>query len=144
VLLVHHAKKGGGRIRAGQALRGSSEFHAWGDSNLYLRRFGNELALTVEHRAAPSIPAINLELTQRGEALSLELHEVETSEAPLPSSLDDRIVNALRESHRPLPIPELRALCRVRKATLYTRLAELISSGRLVRTTEGYRLPTAV
>ena len=29
VLVVHHAKKGAGRIRAGQALRGSSEFHAW-------------------------------------------------------------------------------------------------------------------
>ena len=34
VLVVHHAKKGGGGIRAGQALRGSSEFHAWGDSNV--------------------------------------------------------------------------------------------------------------
>ena len=33
-----HAKKGAGHVRAGQALRGSSEFHAWGDSNLYLRR----------------------------------------------------------------------------------------------------------
>src|SRR5215813_8969665 len=32
-LVVHHAKKGAGNIRAGQALRGSSEFHAWGDSN---------------------------------------------------------------------------------------------------------------
>ena len=38
VLVVHHAKKGAGRVRAGQALRGSSEFHAWGDSNLYLRK----------------------------------------------------------------------------------------------------------
>jgi RecA-family ATPase len=56
VLVVHHAKKGAGRIRAGQALRGSSEFHAWGDSNLYLRRLGNELTLYVEHRAAPSPP----------------------------------------------------------------------------------------
>jgi RecA-family ATPase len=35
VVLVHHAKKGAGTMRAGQALRGSSEFHAWGDSNLY-------------------------------------------------------------------------------------------------------------
>jgi RecA-family ATPase len=34
VALVHHAKKGGGRVRAGHTLRGSSEFHAWGDSNL--------------------------------------------------------------------------------------------------------------
>ena len=29
VVLVHHARKGAGTIRAGQALRGSSEFHAW-------------------------------------------------------------------------------------------------------------------
>jgi RecA-family ATPase len=49
VLVVHHAKKGAGRVRAGQALRGSSEFHAWGDSNLYLRRHGDDLTLTVEH-----------------------------------------------------------------------------------------------
>jgi RecA-family ATPase len=34
VLLVHHARKSSGHVRAGQALRGSSEFHAWGDSNL--------------------------------------------------------------------------------------------------------------
>jgi RecA-family ATPase len=38
VALVHHARKGAARLRDGQALRGSSEFHAWGDSNLYLRR----------------------------------------------------------------------------------------------------------
>jgi RecA-family ATPase len=34
VVVVHHARKGAGRVRDGQALRGSSEFHAWGDSNL--------------------------------------------------------------------------------------------------------------
>ena len=38
VVVVHHAKKGAGHIRAGQALRGSSEFHAWGDSNLEIVR----------------------------------------------------------------------------------------------------------
>jgi hypothetical protein len=36
-------------LRAGQALRGSSEFHAWGDSHLYLRRDGDDLTLAVEH-----------------------------------------------------------------------------------------------
>ena len=60
VVVVHHAKKGAGHIRAGQALRGSSEFHAWGDSNLYLRRNrdprdGGDITLTVEHRAAPAM-----------------------------------------------------------------------------------------
>src|SRR5271156_5188097 len=62
VLVVHHAKKGGGGVRAGQALRGSSEFHAWGDSNLYLRRDGDDLSLSVEHRAAPSMTPITIEL----------------------------------------------------------------------------------
>jgi RecA-family ATPase len=40
IIVVHHARKGAARLRAGQALRGSSEFHAWGDSNLYMRRVG--------------------------------------------------------------------------------------------------------
>jgi hypothetical protein len=140
VLVVHHAKKGAGRIRAGQALRGSSEFHAWGDSNLYLRRLGNELTLTVEHRAAPSPPTVTLELTQRGEALALEVQAPSTPEVLVPTSIDDRILSALRNSNRPLSTSELRAQCPARKATLYARLAQLTTAGRLVRCPQGYRL----
>ena len=91
VLVVHHAKKGGGRIRAGQALRGSSEIHAWGDSNLYLRRSKEELTLTVEHRAAPSLSPVALELAQRGEALALQLRTGCAATAPPPSSIDERL-----------------------------------------------------
>ena len=47
--------------------RGSSEFHAWGDFNLYLRRDGDDLSLSVEHRAAPSMTPITIELAQRGD-----------------------------------------------------------------------------
>src|SRR5208283_1997593 len=66
IAVVHHARKGAGTVRAGQALRGSSEFHAWGDSNLYLRRDSDDrIALSVEHRAAAAIAGITLELTQR-------------------------------------------------------------------------------
>ena len=36
VVLVHHARKGGAKMRAGQALRGSSEFHAWGYVELHI------------------------------------------------------------------------------------------------------------
>jgi hypothetical protein len=35
IRVVHHARKGAGRVRARQALRGSSEFHAWIDSAIY-------------------------------------------------------------------------------------------------------------
>jgi RecA-family ATPase len=145
VVVVHHAKKGAGRIRAGQALRGSSEFHAWGDSNLYLRRNGGpreggDLTLTVEHRAAAAMPAVTLELAQRANALALEVSEPRTPQTSTPSSVDERITAALTNADRPLPFPELRARCRVRTATLYERLAALTAAGRLGRTHEGYRL----
>src|SRR5262245_1524637 len=71
VVLVHHARKGAAKMRAGQALRGSSEFHAWGDSNLYLRRHGDQLTLSVEHRAAAAITAVSLQLAVDGNAVAL-------------------------------------------------------------------------
>lgn len=63
VALVHHAKKGAANARAGQSLRGSSEFHAWGDSNIYLRRSAdNNISLTTEHRAHPPTETLTLSL----------------------------------------------------------------------------------
>ena len=140
VLLVHHAKKAAAGMRAGQALRGSSEFHAWGDSNLYLRRAADALSLTIEHRAAPSPPSLTLELKAHGKALALQLAPPLRDAPRAPSSLDERITAALREAARPLTLKQLRAHCRVRNATLYERLAALTGNGQLARTPEGYRL----
>ena len=140
VLVVHHAKKGGGGVRAGQALRGSSEFHAWGDSNLYLRRDGDDLSLSVEHRAAPSMTPITIELAQRGTALALEVVDRRDPATPPPSSLDERITATLAGADAALPFAELRAGCRVRATTLYQRLAVLADTGRVVKTDDGYRL----
>jgi len=140
VLIVHHAKKGGGGVRAGQALRGSSEFHAWGDSNLYLRRDGDDLSLSVEHRAAPSMTPITIELAQRGTALALEVVDRRDPAMPPPSSLDERITATLAGADAALPFAELRACCRVRATTLYERLAVLADTGRVVKTDDGYRL----
>jgi len=140
VLVVHHAKKGGGGVRAGQALRGSSEFHAWGDSNLYLRRDGDDLSLSVEHRAAPSMTPITIELAQRGTALALEVVDRRDPATPPPSSLDERITATLAGADTALPFAKLRAGCRVRATTLYQRLAVLADTGRVVKTHHGYRL----
>ena len=140
VLVVHHAKKGGGGVRAGQALRGSSEFHAWGDSNLYLRRDGDDLSLSVEHRAAASMTPITIELAQRGTALALEVVDRRDPATPPPSSLDERITATLAGADAALPFAELRACCRVRATTLYERLAVLADTGRVVKTDDGYRL----
>jgi len=140
VTVVHHAKKNGGNVRAGQALRGSSEFHAWGDSNLYLRRDGDDLSLSAEHRAAPSMPAVAVELAQRGVALALEVIERGAPPEPAPTSVDERITGALAKAGAPVPLADLRAVCRVRNATLYARLAALTADGRVARSDDGYRL----
>jgi hypothetical protein len=126
VLVVHHARKGAGNPRAGQALRGSSELHAWGDSNLYLRRDGDDLTLTVEHRAAPSLAPIAIAFAQRGPALALEVVDHPDPAAPAASGqnpLDERIAAALADIAGAMPFAELRNRCRVRTATLYERLA---------------------
>ena len=63
VVLVHHTRKNAaGGAAAGQGLRGSSDIHAFGDSNLYLRRSRERLVLSSEHRAAPASPPVYLEL----------------------------------------------------------------------------------
>ena len=102
VALVHHARKGAGNMRAGQALRGSSEFHAWGDSNLYLRRDGDErIALSVEHRAAAAMPPQTLELTQRGGALALEVIDRRAQPASQPNN-DPSMTASPQRSPAPL------------------------------------------
>jgi AAA domain len=141
VLVVHHAKKGAGRIRAGQALRGSSEFHAWGDTNLYLKKQGDDtVSLTVEHRAAPSIRPLTLELATNRRGVALRIVDRAPTSVQPPSSVDDRIIAALTASQRPLSFPELRGQCRTRSATVYERIAALTAIGRVSKSSLGYRL----
>ena len=140
IVVVHHARKGAASARAGQALRGSSEFHAWGDSNLYLRRTADQLTLTVEHRAAASIADVTLALEANGEALALRVTEQRTDSdpsSPLPSAID-RVTRALADAATPLTVAELRRACRIRTSTLCAILADLVTDGRARRTPAGY------
>ncbi len=75
VMLVHHTRKNAaGGVAAGQGLRGSSDIHAFGNSNLYLRRTNQRLVLSSEHRAAPASPPVSLELvTTNTETTHLEV-----------------------------------------------------------------------
>ena len=141
VVLVHHARKGGAKMRAGQALRGSSEFHAWGDSNLYLRRHGDQLALSVEHRAAAAITAVSLQLAIDGDAIALATIERGASVTPAitaPITLADQIEAQLAEAAAPLTAAAIRKLCQVRNATLTTALAGLVAAGRVRKDAIGY------
>ena len=137
VLVVHHARKGAARLRAGQALRGSSEFHAWGDSNLYVRHMGERITLTIEHRAAASRAGITIALRQSGEALALTVVErSETADVAPPAH--ERVERVLAVAAEPLTVAALRAACRMRTATLCNILASLVRQGRVRRTAAGY------
>jgi hypothetical protein len=144
VLLVHHARKGAGAARGGQALRGSSELHAIGDSNLYLRRRGAELLLSVEHRAARSVDDIPLVLRASESELTLRvLDDAAAEDASVAHSPDgalgERIVAAIAQAG-PLTPRQLRAACRARMATVYRELRDLAASGRLVHAGDVYCL----
>lgn len=140
VLLVHHARKGAANVRAGQALRGSSELHAWGDSNLYMRRKTNGLSLSVEHRNAPSVNGLAVDLITRERALALELVERAAEEAK-PDTLtpDRKLLEALAAAKAPLNVRQLRVLCQMRTNTVCDTLAGLVAKGQIERIGSGYR-----
>lgn len=142
IVLVHHARKGAAHLRAGQALRGSSELHAWGDSNLYLRRGGegDKLSLTIEHRAAASSEGLALHLLASGDGLALQLDSSPLDPAtpnPPPSALD-RVEAILRDATVPLSLKALRSAAKMRAATASDALAALVTQGRARRSDKGY------
>jgi len=143
VLLVHHARKGASHVRAGQALRGSSELHAWGDSNLYLARKATALTLTIEHRAAASPAPLALELAGASDAVTLRIVEPPSKPSePRSIPIEERVTEALKAAGRPLSIRQLRAACQVRTASLTGTLAALTKQGAIERTSAGYCIRT--
>jgi hypothetical protein len=144
VLLVHHARKDSNSSRPGQALRGSSELHGWGDSNLYMRRRGSQLTLSTEHRAAPSQDHIPLQLTQSGSVVALEVMDHSGLEPPIAPSPTARVRQALAQVREPIPVHQLQKLCGIRTAKVCSALAELSSSGEVVHDARGYQLKSSL
>ena len=144
VLLVHHARKSGSS-RPGQALRGSSELHAWGDSNLYLRRRDGKIVMTVEHRAAPGLADVAIELADDGQGPALRLRQQDPDdvglERPTP---EERVVQALADSGAPLSQRQIRERAATRPATVAEALRKLVREERVERLPEGgYRIADA-
>ena len=140
VMLVHHARKDSQSSRPGQALRGSSELHGWGDSNLYMRRKGSQLTLSTEHRAAPSQDHIPLQLAQSGSVVALKVVDrslVEPEADPTPT---ERVRHALTQLQEPIPVQQLQKLCGIRTAKVCSALAELTAQGEVIRDARGYQL----
>ena len=96
VMLVHHTRKNAAGVAAGQSLRGSGDLHAFGDSNLYLRRVKDRLLLVSEHRAAPASPPVYLDLVAT-DADSIHLEVVTEVHAPPQPSLPEQVLSLLAD-----------------------------------------------
>jgi hypothetical protein len=116
VMLVHHARKDSQASRPGQALRGSSELHGWGDSNLYMRRKGSQLTLSTEHRAAPGRDHIPLQLTEAGSVVALKVAERSSVQPEASASPTEQVRQALAQVREPIPVQQLQKLCGIRTA----------------------------
>ena len=135
ILLVHHTRKAGGLV-SGQTLRGSSDLHAWGDSNLYLKRTHDLIRLTAEHRCARAPDPITLALT--GDPARLKL----TTAQPQTTDLYHQILDALTQHPAPMTQPQLRATLKVRNQSLTTALRTLHHQNKITRLNGGWTLPT--
>lgn len=145
IMLVHHTSERVG-AHLGQALRGSGDLHAWGDSNAYLVRRRDRLVLELEHRAAaaPDPMALRLVADASGAHLEVEGGAPDGDVARKPP-LARRIVRALAELDQPQSRTALRGHLRVNNSRLGDALTTLEAGGRLVRTPKGWALaPEAV
>ena len=146
VVLVHHTRKNAaGGVAAGQGLRGSSDIHAFGDSNLYLRRTKEHLVLFSEHRAAPASAPVYLELVAANvETIHLEvIAQLYDGSTTLTAegkrrSLEEQILDLLTGAAA-LTRAQLRDVLRVQNERLGAALESLERAGRLCRTPAGWQ-----
>ena len=113
--------------------------------NGYLRRRNGRIVMTVEHRAAPGLNDIEIELADDGEGPALRLRRPLPAEAaPEPETPEQRIVQALAEAATPLSQRQIRERAATRPATVAEALHKLIREGRVERVPEGgYRIAAA-
>lgn len=142
IALVHHASKKH-RAQPGQALRGSSDLHAFGDSNAYLARHDKRIILSVEHRAAKSMDPIELELVSRSDDRDTHLEIAAGTGSDPASSLADRALLLLQNANRPLTRSAIRQHLKVNNQRLGHTLDHLSKQALVLKTPKGWiPLPT--
>jgi len=145
VLVVHHARKSPAS-HPGQSLRGSSDFAAWGDSNLYLARRAGAIRLTLEHRSASALPPLDLVLaTEPVTHLAIATRDVTATATATATTepVDDLardIMALLAERARPVTKNEIRDSLRRRNEDVRAALADLVARGLIRHVPDGWML----
>ena len=142
VVLVHHAGKKH-RAHPGQALRGSSDLHAWTDSAAYLARKNDRITLVLEQRAAPVDGAFELELVSRPDGSATHLAVVEETATTQAPSLAEAVLVLLGKAEAPLYRSQIRARLKVNNQRLGEALLQLERDGVATRSSKGWQAAPA-
>jgi hypothetical protein len=138
VVLVHHTRKNAGDgVAAGVGLRGSGDIHAFGDSNLYLRRTEEHLILSSEHRAAPASSPVHLRLVATDPAKA-HLEVIAEQNEGNEGGLADQVLDLLAPGEA-LTRTRLRDVLAVNNERLGEALQSLERAGRVSRTPRGWQ-----
>ena len=90
--------------------------------------------MTVEHRAAPGLNDIEIELADDGQGPALRLRRTVAGQAPPePETPEQRIVQALADADEPLSQSQIRERAAARNSTVTAALHELAREGRVER-----------
>jgi hypothetical protein len=122
---------------AGQRLRGSGDIHAFGDSNLYLRRTRGHLVLSSEHRTAATSAPVYLELIATN-AETTHLEVIAELEDGKRRSLEEQVLDRIAPG-AVFTRAKLRDSLGVKNERLGEALESLERAGRLCRTPAGWQ-----
>lgn len=135
---MHHTRKNAaGGTAAGLGLRGSGDIHAFGDSNLYLRRTSERVMLSSEHRAAAAARSVYLELVAT-DAKTTHLAVTGDVAGEKRSDIQKRVLDLLGENSV-LTRAKLRETLSVKNQRLGDALESLQQAGRISRTPTGWQ-----
>jgi hypothetical protein len=141
ICLVHHVRKQvSSSTGAGYSLRGSSDLYAWLDSFLYLRKHRDQLTLSAEHRSAPLLGPLQLELASDPDVgVQLKMAApIDPEAAAAADPLLSRIMLLLINAPEPCTVEALRAKLQVRNQRVVAALRQLCSEGKIQRLAHGY------
>ncbi|MBW2143826.1 MAG: AAA family ATPase [Deltaproteobacteria bacterium] len=143
IALVHHARKNRAGLRPGQALRGSTDFHAWTDVTLYMQCRSHHLELNVEHRTAVSPEPFLLKLADVDDCPHLKIISQSPEKSFLPDqknngNLKSQLLDVMTQNKQPLSQVKLRQIVKARNQTVGQTLIDLENEGLAKRTDNGW------
>ncbi len=146
VLICHHYNKGGTNARGGQRIRGSSAFHAWVESALYVKVTDELYTVKIERefRAFPSMPEIEVkfELGDPGELYYNPIIKNMDATPEIKLMKEEEVLTLLATS--PRTTAEIISVTKISRVQLNKIMAKLVSDDVVIKDSTGkqveYRL----